>query len=127
AEHLRRGAQLDVRLDAEHRLEPGERLVVVHQRRSGHFAATSSGACASSGPPQRSSRARSTAAPTRYTRSSPRTGAMICSPAGSPSASPHGTEIAALPARLAGIVHRSARYIAIGSSARSPIGNAVVG
>ena len=54
---------------------------------------------------------------------------MICSPTGRPSssASPHGTEMAALPARLDGIVHRSARYIAIGSSARSPIGNAVVG
>ena len=35
--------------------------------------------------------------------------------------------MAALPARLDGIVHRSARYIAIGSSTRSPIGNAVVG
>ncbi len=35
--------------------------------------------------------------------------------------------MAALPARFDGIVHRSARYIAIGSSARSPIGKAVVG
>ena len=35
--------------------------------------------------------------------------------------------MAELPARLAGMVHRSARYIAIGSSARSPIGKAVVG
>jgi hypothetical protein len=35
--------------------------------------------------------------------------------------------MAALPARLDGMVHRSARYIAIGSSARSPIGKAVVG
>src|SRR6266568_6749958 len=54
---------------------------------------------------------------------------MIWSPAGSPSsgARPQGTDSAALPARLDGIVHRSARYIAIGSSARSPMGKAVVG
>ena len=35
--------------------------------------------------------------------------------------------MAALPARFDGIVHRSARYIAIGSSARSPSRKAVVG
>ena len=54
---------------------------------------------------------------------------MICSPAGSPSssASPHGTDIAAMPARFVGIVARSLRYIASGSSTLSPIGNAVVG
>ena len=54
---------------------------------------------------------------------------MICRPTGSPSsaARPHGTESAALPARFDGIVQRSARYIASGSSVRSPIGNAVVG
>ncbi len=54
---------------------------------------------------------------------------MICRPTGSPSsgASPQGSDMAALPARLVGMVHRSARYIAIGSSARSPIGKAVVG
>ena len=73
--------------------------------------------------------AASTAAATRYTRSSASTGAMICRPTGRPSsgARPHGTDSAALPARLDGIVHRSATYIAIGSSARSPMGNAVVG
>ena len=54
---------------------------------------------------------------------------MICSPTGRPSsgASPHGTDSAALPARSEGIVHRSATYMAMGSSTRSPIGNAVVG
>src|SRR5580700_6597971 len=54
---------------------------------------------------------------------------MTCSPTGRPSsgARPHGTEMAALPARSEGMVHRSARYIAIGSSARSPIEKAVVG
>ena len=74
-------------------------------------------------------KAASAAAATRYSRSSASAGAITCSPTGRPSsgASPHGTEIAALPARSEGIVHRSARYIAIGSSARSPIGNAVVG
>ncbi len=35
--------------------------------------------------------------------------------------------MAALPARLVGMVHRSARYIASGSSVRSPIAKAVVG
>ena len=54
---------------------------------------------------------------------------MICSPTGSPSsgASPHGTDSAALPARFDGMVHRSATYMASGSSTRSPSGNAVVG
>ena len=54
---------------------------------------------------------------------------MTCNPTGSPSsgASPHGTDSAALPARSDGIVHRSATYMAIGSSTRSPILNAVVG
>jgi hypothetical protein len=40
---------------------------------------------------------------------------------------PHGTLRAGRPARLAGNVHTSARYIARGSSTRSPIGNATVG
>ena len=73
--------------------------------------------------------AASAAAATRYARSSASTGAMIWNPTGRPSsgARPHGTEMAAFPARLDGMVHRSARYIAIGSSARSPSGNAVVG
>ena len=48
-------------------------------------------------------------------------GAMICSPTGSPSDSPHGTEIAGVPASEAGSVHRSLTYIAIGSSTRSPM------
>src|SRR6202020_2790632 len=58
----------------------------------------------SSGPPRRRVSAASTAAATRYTRSSARTGAMICSPTGRPSsgASPHGTDRAALPARFDG-------------------------
>jgi hypothetical protein len=47
---------------------------------------------------------------------------------GSPRESkPHGTLIAGTPARFAGIVNTSDRYIARGSSARSPIRNAVVG
>ena len=56
-------------------------------------------------------------------------GAMICRPTGRPSsgASPTGSDIAALPARLTGIVAMSLRYIAIGSSTLSPILNAVVG
>ena len=84
---------------------------------------------ASSGPPQRPVKAASAAAATRYSRSSASAGAITCRPTGSPSsaASPHGMEMAALPARSDGIVHRSARYIAIGSSARSPMGKAVVG
>ena len=86
-------------------------------------------ASASSGCPRRSVNAASTAAATRYSRSSASGGAITCRPVGRPSsgASPVGTEMAAFPARLDGIVHRSARYIAIGSSARSPMSNAVVG
>jgi hypothetical protein len=73
--------------------------------------------------------AASTAAATRYTRSSASGGAITWRPTGRlfSGASPIGTEIAAFPARLDGIVHRSARYIAMGSSARSPMSNAVVG
>ena len=53
---------------------------------------------------------------------------MSWSPTGSPASStPHGTLIAGTPARFAGIVKMSFRYIAIGSSAFAPIGNAVVG
>ena len=47
---------------------------------------------------------------------------MNCRPTGSPpESSPHGTLIAGTPARLAGIVKTSDRYIASGSSARSPM------
>ena len=52
---------------------------------------------------------------------------MIWNPTGSPSESPHGTEMAGTPARLAGSVHRSAAYMAIGSSTRAPSGKATVG
>ena len=54
---------------------------------------------------------------------------MICSPTGRPSsgASPIGRLSPGTPARFAGIVVRSFRYIASGSSMRSPIRNAVVG
>ena len=50
-------------------------------------------------------------------------------PAGSPSssASPVGSDIPGTPARLAGMVATSLRYIAIGSSSLSPKRNAVVG
>src|SRR5215472_4321263 len=124
AEHLCPGAELHVRLEAEDRLVPLQRIFV----RDGHDE-TSPFASVSSGCPRRAVNAASTAAATRYSRSSASGGAITWSPTGSPfsGASPIGTEIAALPARLDGIVHRSARYIAIGSSARSPISNAVVG
>ena len=53
---------------------------------------------------------------------------MNWKPTGRPSSSrPHGMLMAGMPARSAGIVNTSDRYIARGSSARSPIRNAVVG
>src|SRR5262249_28721172 len=131
AEQLGPGAQLDVRLQADQRIVPGHCLVIGDQPRgragAGHQA--SPFAAFSSGYPLRAPRAAPPAAPTRYIRSSASTGAMICRPTGRPSsgASPQGTDSAALPARSDGIVNRSARYIAIGSSTRSPSGNAVVG
>ena len=76
---------------------------------------------------ERRGRARARA---RRGRASPRraTGAVSWRPIGSPASSnPHGTLIAGTPARFAGIVKMSFRYIAIGSSAFSPIRNAVVG
>ena len=45
----------------------------------------------------------------------------------SSAARPDGTDSAAVPARFVGIVARSLRYMASGSSTLSPIGNAVVG
>ena len=54
--------------------------------------------------------------------------AVSWSPIGSPAPSrPHGTLIAGTPARFAGIVKMSDRYMASGSSVFSPIRNAVVG
>ena len=53
---------------------------------------------------------------------------MICRPSGSPSPeSPAGTEIAGTPARLAGTVKTSFKYIAIGSSVFSPMAKAADG
>ena len=56
-------------------------------------------------------------------------GARIWKPVGRPSsgASPLGTDMPGMPARLAGMVAMSLRYIAIGSSSLSPSLNAVVG
>ena len=55
---------------------------------------------------------------------------MSWRPTGSPSAKPQGTEIPGLPARFAGTVNTSARYISSGSSVFSPkrkAGDGVVG
>src|SRR6516165_2430910 len=58
---------------------------------------------------------------TRSTVSSSKARPVICKPSGSPSAlSPTGTEIAGTPARFAGTVKTSFKYIAIGSSVFSP-------
>src|SRR5690606_19059832 len=130
-EHLRAGVELDVHLEAEDRLEQLERLVEVHQFSGGHQRVPPfrAGALSSSGPPQASTRAASRAAPTRYRRASSRAGARNWMPTGSPSADarPDGMEMPGVPARLAGIVVRSLRYICSGSSIFSPILNAVVG
>ena len=54
---------------------------------------------------------------------------MIWMPTGRPSsgASPAGSDMPGVPARLAGMVATSLRYIASGSSSFSPSRNAVVG
>src|SRR5699024_7301843 len=125
-EHLRGGAQLHVHLDAEHRVEPGDGVVVVDQR--GHAFTSISGARASSGPPFAWSSRASSAAPTRYSRSSARAGARIWKPTGRPSSlSPFGSDRPGTPARFAGMVATSLRYMANGSSTFSPKANAVVG
>src|SRR3954466_6009547 len=69
----------------------------------------------------------SSAAATRYIRSSAMVGAITCRPTGSPSDSPQGTEMAGPPYRFVGVVNRSARYIWYGSVVREPSGNAVSG
>ena len=51
----------------------------------------------------------------------------ICSPVGSPSASPLGIETAGMPARLMGTAQKSLRYIASGSSSLAPSSKATVG
>src|SRR5699024_2523437 len=131
-EQLGDGAELDVHLDAEHRVEPGDGVVVVDEVdvRGSHQCAppVSSGAFASSGPPQDSSSSASRAPPTRYRRSSARAGARNWMPAGRPSsARPLGKEMPGTPARLAGMVAMSFMYIAVGSSIFSPRRKATVG
>ena len=65
---------------------------------------------------------------TRNTVSSSKARPVICRPSGNPSVeSPAGTEIAGTPARLAGTVKTSFKYIAIGSSVFSPIAKAAEG
>src|SRR4051794_21521565 len=88
AEQLRRRAQLDVRLQTECRVVAFEHLVV-----SRH---ASTGACSST---RSVPSAASTAAATRYIRSSACTGAMIWKPTGKPSSGdrPQGTDIAGPP------------------------------
>src|SRR5690606_25594445 len=64
----------------------------------------------------------------RSTPSSSKARPMSWRPSGRPSPDrPAGTEIAGRPARLAGTVKTSFRYMAIGSSIFSPIGKAAVG
>src|SRR5262249_55135584 len=76
---------------------------------------------------------RSQAAATWNMRSSAKAGAMICTPTGSSGrsvvagAGAAGTESAHTPARLAGRVYTSDRYIFTGSSAFSPSRKAGVG
>src|SRR6202040_2570931 len=70
----------------------------------------------------------SSTSPTRNTVSSSKARPMICKPSGSPSPeSPTGTAIAGTPARLAGTVKTSFKYIAIGSSVFSPMAKAADG
>src|SRR5208282_5433229 len=85
AEHLGRGAQLHVGLQADQRLIALHRLGERNQRLGACRHAPSPFALASSGWPQRSVKAASAAAATRYSRSSASAGAITCSPTGSPS------------------------------------------
>src|SRR5699024_3628865 len=121
-ENLRLRAELHVHLDPENRIVTFDRVVKVN---CGHFASLRSGADSQIGPPPALIRA-SIAAAKEYIRASSRAGAMTCRPTGSPSAIPLGRESAGSPARLTGIVAKSPRYIASGSSTRSPSLNAVV-
>jgi serine/threonine-protein kinase len=70
----------------------------------------------------------STPCATSSSRDSAKGGPMSCSPTGSPCpSSPQGRLMAGTPARLAGSVHTSARYIASGSSTFAPSGQATTG
>src|SRR5262249_6284701 len=69
----------------------------------------------------------SSAWPARKSVFSPNCGPISCRPTGRPSESPDGMLSPGSPARQEGIVIRSHAYIASGSLALSPIGNATVG
>ena len=65
--------------------------------------------------------------PVRKSRFSANCRPISCSPTGSPSETPHGIESPGRPARLDGIVSRSAAYIASGLAVRAPSSKATVG
>ena len=106
------GVQLDVDLEADHRL-PRVPLMPAPPARGRHADRTRSPA-------------RARARPSRI-RFSANAGPISCRPTGSPSESPQGIEMPGQPARLTGTVSTSHTYIASGSSTLSPIGNATVG
>src|SRR5215471_10934576 len=96
---------LSVDLEPDHRF-PFPAAALDHDRPP----ATKPGKC-------RNCAARSTTSAARSTVSSSKARPVICRPSGSPSPeSPAGTETAGTPARFAGTVKTSFRYIAIGSS-----------
>src|SRR5262249_25931778 len=112
AEDLRGGLELDVDL------EPHNHLVAVTRRLQ--FSARPSPL------PAHSPSARSSAYAAANMRRSAKRGAMSWPPTGRPSICPIGCDIAGTPAKFAGQVKTSLKYISYGSDFE-PIGNAVVG
>src|SRR6266436_4792403 len=97
--------------DVDGRVKPGRGDLFVVRGKGHHLSpATKLGRCVKAA-------ARSRASPTRRTVASSKARPITWRPSGSPSSeSPAGTEIAGNPARLAGTVKTSLRYIATGSS-----------
>ena len=112
AEHLRRGLQLDVDLEADHRLQ-----LDAHWR----TALPSKPSACSSAKAASSSRLSLNAGPTIWRP----TGSRVPPPRGSARAL--GIEIAGTPASDAGTVQKSLRYIASGSASFAPSSNATPG
>ena len=129
-------AQLDVHLEPEDRVEPRDRLVVRQQARSSARSIRGRDATV-----QREMPGRAAGRPSSCTQLALQRGADPVEPVVGQrrrhdlqadrqavlGGQPDRDRAPALPARLDGMVHRSLRYIAIGSSTFSPSRNAVIG
>src|SRR5690625_6721889 len=128
-EHLGGGIEFHVYFKPQHRIKPGHRLIKAQQ--CGHACApcrATTGDNAEKATPDACSNRAARAPAARYTVASARAGPCRWIPMGmSSSATPPGMDIAGMPARFAGIVTTSLRYMLNGSESCSPNFIATVG